>query len=130
MHTLRRWVSQCYWQGQHTNSIWGMEACHGQSGTPWTLVFLNDSVVVDLERIQFKGTTFYLIPYFILSCKLLTFSSVTLDPNSLISYFARLFLPLVVLNCFCHVGSTVSAGFSMLHIPNCGSKVFIFASLF
>lgn len=73
---------------------------------------------------------FYLIPYFIPSCKLLTFSSVTLDPNSSISYFARLLLPWMVLNCSGHVGSTVSGDFSVRHLPIYGSKVFSFESCF
>lgn len=81
--------------------------------------------VVDLERIQSRGATFYIIPYFTLSCKLWHLHR---DPNSLISYFARLFLPLMVSNCPCHMGSTVSAYFSMSPIPNCGSKVFILES--
>lgn len=87
-----------------------------------TLIFLNDSVVVALEEIQCRGQLFFfLIPYFILSYKILTFLSMTLD---LISYFARLFLPWTFLNCSCQF--TVSVDFSMLHTPNCGSYSFQF----
>ena len=29
---LQRWLSQCCWQGQRTDAIWGAETCHRQSG--------------------------------------------------------------------------------------------------
>ena len=96
----------------------------------WTLIFLNDSVVVDLEKVQSRWTAFYLIPYFTLGWKVLTFLSVFLDPNSLISYFARSFLPWMFLKCSCDLQFTIFINFSMLHTSNSGSRVFTFESYY